>query len=139
MSSDIIDTEYEEYLPEKIKTSSMIPSIDDEYLRTRNSLVETLKVSQNVLKKAEQLVTEYEHPRAIEVFSGLIKSIADVNKTIFDIREKKMKIDEGVNIDANDNVGQQINNNALFVGSTSELFDMMQKNHKKEEEEKIEE
>jgi hypothetical protein len=125
LDNDIIEAEYkEEYLP---STDVKYTQVDAEFEYARGNIIRILETSNEVLINTAELALESDHPRMVEVYSGLIKNIADINKSLFDIREKKMKI-KGELQDVEENApGDTINNNAIFVGSTEELLQVMNK------------
>ena len=68
-----------------------------------------------------------DNPRAFEVAGQLIKSMAEGAKDIMEVQEKKQKIDKvNGNIDTSN-----VTNNNLFVGSTSDLLKMINKQQEK--------
>ena len=72
------------------------------------------------------LVIEAEHPRMVEVYAGLVKTLADVNKSLLELREKKMKIKgEDVEVATTKASPTNVTNNTIFVGSTEELMKAM--------------
>ena len=71
----------------------------------------------NLLKVAE----ESEHPRAYEVAANLIKTMADLNKDLLDIRKKKQDLDGKPVVE---NTTTNIDK-AVFVGSTTDLVKML--------------
>ncbi len=92
--------------------------IDNEYEYAKKNLIDILQQSDTVLKKSAELATETEHPRMIEVYSNLIKSLADINKNILDLREKKTKILK----DESPDKTTPSTTNAIFVGSTNDIL-----------------
>ena len=66
-----------------------------------------------------ELAKESDHPRAYEVAGNLIKQVAEVTEKLGDLQEKMRKLKEVPN-SAPKNV-----TNALFVGSTAELQNML--------------
>lgn len=128
--NDIIEAEYtiQEVNPENLPSTEVcedgkMSQVDAEFEYARANIINILQTSDKVLESTAELVIESEHPRMIEVYSGLIKNLADINKSLFDIREKKMKI-KGEGVDATPTPGKQTNvtNNTIFVGSTDELI-----------------
>ena len=67
-----------------------------------------------------ELAGESASPRAYEVAGQLIKSVADTTDKLADLQKKVKDLDED-SVKAPSNV----TNNALFVGSTSELSKML--------------
>jgi ABC-type proline/glycine betaine transport system substrate-binding protein len=80
-----------------------------------------LVTGQNALYSALEVAKQSEHPRAYEVVGNLMKQLADVNQQLMDIHQQKAKLD-GPKESA-----QKVTNNAIFVGSTSELNKMIKK------------
>lgn len=130
--NEIIDADYEieivnpENLPStEVTEDGQMTQVDAEFEYARANIIKIIEKSNDVLESTTELVKETEHPRMIEVYSGLIKSLVDCNKSIFEIREKKMKL-KGEMADKTPNgpgkVSQTINNNTIFVGSTDELI-----------------
>lgn len=60
-------------------------------------------------------------PRAYEVVSQLLKTVADMNKDLLDLHQKAKAVKkETVNV-------KNTTNNSIYVGSTSELQDLINK------------
>ena len=95
--------------------------ITSDYDTARDNLRELLVTGQNALYSALEVAKQSEHPRAYEVVGNLMKQLADVNQQLMDIHQQKAKLD-GPKESA-----QKITNNAIFVGSTSELNKMIKK------------
>jgi hypothetical protein len=95
--------------------------ITSDYDTARDNLRELLVTGQNALYSALEVAKQSEHPRAYEVVGNLMKQLADVNQQLMDIHQQKAKLD-GPKESA-----QKVTNNAIFVGSTSELNKMIKK------------
>ena len=98
--------------------------IETDYETTRGNLRELLITGQNALHHALEVAKQSEHPRAFEVVGNLMKQLADVNQQLMDLHQQKAKLDAPKNKDA------KVTNNAIFVGSTSELAKMIQNMNK---------
>lgn len=122
--TDIIEAEFTEEGKNLPSTKVNNTQVDMEFDYARANIINILQTSNQVLESTAELVLETEHPRMVEVYSGLIKNLADINKSLFDIREKKMKI-KGELLDTEEAPTKTINNNAIFVGSTEELLQSM--------------
>jgi len=99
---------------------------DTDYERARSTLYEILEEAKEALDFAKAILRESEHPRAVEVYSGLLANVAKINSQILElgkthksITERKTYKDAG-----GDNAPQQITNN-LFTGSTTDLQHML--------------
>ena len=102
---------------EKIIESS--PKIENDpqkdYEYSRGNLYNLISKGQEAIDGILELAQESGHPRAYEVAGQLIKSVGDVTDKLLDL-QKKMR-----DLDAPTKSGPTTVNNALFVGSTSEL------------------
>ncbi len=100
-----------------------IDPIEYDYNKTRNNLHSLLTQGQDALNYALEVAKQSENSRAFEVVGNIIKQLADINHQLLDISEKKQRLttkkpDSDITKITN-------NNNAIFVGSTSELTKML--------------
>jgi hypothetical protein len=123
--SDVFDIEAVEVKTGDIITADnqVVPQgsnkIESDYDRTRNNLHSLLQLGQDALFHALEIAKSTEHPRAFEVVGNLMKQLSDVNSQLLDLHDKKRRLD--VPTKAEEVSNKQITNNAIFVGSTSEL------------------
>ena len=94
--------------------------IDKDYKYTRGQLYSLIEKGQEAINGIMELAGESASPRAYEVAGQLIKSVADTTDKLADLQKKVKDLDED-SVKAPSNV----TNNALFVGSTSELSKML--------------
>ena len=94
------------------------PEKDYEYSRAQ--LYNLVEKGQEAVNGILDVCMDTQHPRAYEVAGQLIKHVGDVTDKIVDL-QKKMK-----DLKAEDGP-KNVTNNALFVGSTSELQKMIKK------------
>ena len=103
------------------------PSADKEdkekdYEYTRADLYTLIDKGQEAVQGALEVAQESGHPRAYEVAVAAMKHVADMTDKLADLH-KKMK-----DLDAEQKKGpSSVTNNAMFVGSTSELQKMLKK------------
>jgi hypothetical protein len=117
-----------EIIPENKKIEE---NIDYDYDISRNNLHKLLNQGQDALYHALEIAKQSEHPRAFEVVGNLMKQLADTNEQLLKLSEKKIKMDTPKQVDQGP--GKQVtNNNAIFVGSTSELSQLINKMNKGE-------
>lgn len=112
---EVIDKNGEVILPE---SNSADEKIEYDYERTRSNLHSLLAQGQDALMHALEVAKQSEHPRAFEVVGNMVKQLADVNSQLLDLSEKKQKL---MTKKEERPSAQTVNNNAIFVGSTSEL------------------
>ena len=96
--------------------------IDKDYEYTRANLYSLIEKGQESLNGIMELAGESASPRAYEVAGQLIKSVADTTDKLVDLQKKVKELDEDSPKSPN-----SVTNNALFVGSTSELSKMLKK------------
>jgi hypothetical protein len=106
---------------EKVETQIQIPPIkqDDikkDYEYTRANLYSLIEKGQEAINGIMELAGEGGSARAYEVAGQLIKSVADTTDKLIDLQKKLKDIEEDSPKTTNN-----VTNNALFVGSTSEL------------------
>ena len=94
--------------------------VDKDYDYTRGNLYSLIEKGQEAINGIMEVAGETASPRAYEVAGQLIKSVADTTDKLADLHKKVKDIEE-------DNPKKQgtVTNNALFVGSTSELSKML--------------
>jgi len=114
IESSIIEVE------KSVERVDIIPSKSDDirkdYEYTRANLYSLIEKGQEAINGIMELAGEGGSPRAYEVAGQLIKSVADTTDKLIDLQKKLKDVEE-------DTVKSpsSVTNNALFVGSTSEL------------------
>ena len=94
--------------------------IEKDYQYTRAQLYSLVEKGQEALNGILELAGESASPRAYEVAGQIIKSVGDTTDKLADLQKKVKDLDEDA-MKAPSNV----TNNAVFVGSTSELSKML--------------
>ncbi len=89
----------------------------------RSNLYNILRDGSSALEHALEVAKSSEHPRAFEVVGGLMKNLSDINHQLIDLQAKKNLLKPKEKEDP----AKTINNNAIFVGSTTELLNMLNK------------
>ncbi len=103
----------------KTTTQSTV-DIQKDYEYTRANLYSLIEKGQEAINGIMELAGEGGSPRAYEVAGQLIKSVGDVTDKLIDL-QKKLKDMEEETVKTTNNV----TNNAVFVGSTSELSKLL--------------
>jgi hypothetical protein len=93
--------------------------IDKDYEYTRSNLYSLIEKGQESLNGIMELAGESASPRAYEVAGQIIKSVADTTDKLMELQKKVKEIDE------DKGKPTQVTNNAVFVGSTSDLSKML--------------
>ena len=118
---EVITSNGEVIIPE---SKAQDEKIDYDYDKTRANLHSLLAQGQEALMHALEVAKSSEHPRAFEVVGNLVKQLSEVNAQLLDIHEKKQKLD-GKFGKKEDVPTKNVTNNAIFVGSTTELNKMI--------------
>ena len=96
--------------------------VEKDYKYTRGQLYSLIEKGQEAINGIMEVAGESASPRAYEVAGQLIKSVADSTDKLMDLQKKMKDIDEEGTKTQNN-----VTNNALFVGSTSELSKLLKK------------
>ena len=104
----------------KEQIQKLTDDVSKDYDYTRGNLYSLIEKGQEAINGIMEVSGETASPRAYEVAGQLIKSVADTTDKLADLHKKVKEIEE-------DNPKKQntVTNNALFVGSTSELSKML--------------
>ena len=105
--------------PKKVE-SKVKDDIQKDYDYTRANLYSLVEKGQEALNGVLEVAGEGGSARAYEVAGQIIKSVADTTDKLMDLQKKVKEVDEDKKQTTNN-----VTNNALFVGSTSELSKML--------------
>lgn len=94
--------------------------IRKDYEYTRANLYSLIEKGQEAINGIMELAGEGGSPRAYEVAGQLIKSVADTTDKLIDLQKKLKDVEEDTTKTTNN-----VTNNAVFVGSTSELSKLL--------------
>ena len=97
-----------------------INDIQKDYEYTRVNLYSLIEKGQEAINGIMELAGEGGSPRAYEVAGQLIKSVADTTDKLIDLQKKLKDVQED-----NTKISNNVTNNAVFVGSTSELSKLL--------------
>ena len=101
----------------KVKSKEDDQQKDYEY--TRGELYSLIDQGQEAVRGALEVAQESGHPRAYEVAVAAMKHVADMTEKLQDLHKKMKDLGEEVKGPKN------VTNNAMFVGSTTELQKML--------------
>ena len=104
----------------KEQIQKLTDDVSKDYDYTRGNLYSLIEKGQEAINGIMEVAGETASPRAFEVAGQLIKSVADSTDKLMDLQKKVKEIDED-----NPKTQNTVTNNALFVGSTSELSKML--------------
>jgi hypothetical protein len=115
VSGEIVPIENEEVMKKIDTITSTANDVKKDYEYTRGNLYSLIEKGQEAINGILELAQESEMPRAYEVAGQLIKNVADATDKLMDLQKKLKDVEE------EKQKGPTTVNNALFVGSTSEL------------------
>lgn len=98
-------------------------NVDNDIEFARRNYYDILVKGSEAMEEMIEVARATEHPRAYEVFSTMMKTMADVNGNLVDLHKKHKDIkrkDEPAKIAGT-------TNNNVFVGSTADLQKMLMK------------
>ena len=99
-----------------------VNEIDKDYDYTRGNLYSLIEKGQEAINGIMEVAGESASPRAYEVAGQLFKSVADTTDKLLDLQKKVKDVKE-----ENGSTTNNVTNNALFVGSTSDLSKILKK------------
>ena len=117
--SEIIPVEEKSVEIEVINKEST-EDIKKDYDYTRANLYSLIEKGQEAINGILELAGEGGSPRAYEVAGQLIKSVADTTDKLMDLQKKLKDVEQDSPKTTNN-----VTNNAVFVGSTSELSKLL--------------
>ncbi len=88
-----------------------------DYEYTRANLYSLIEKGQEAINGIMELAGEGGSPRAYEVAGQLIKSVADTTDKLIDLQKKLKDVED----ESTRTTNNTVTNNAVFVGSTTEL------------------
>ena len=104
----------------KEQIQKLTDDVSKDYDYTRGNLYSLIEKGQEAINGIMEVAGETASPRAYEVAGQLIKSVADTTDKLADLHKKVKDIEAD-----NPKTQSTVTNNALFVGSTSELSKML--------------
>ncbi len=117
VETSIVKPDIKQELPNVVLKKN---DVEKDYKYTRGQLYSLIEKGQEAINGIMELAGESASPRAYEVAGQLIKSVADSTDKLMDLQKKMKDMDEETTKTQNN-----VTNNALFVGSTSELSKLL--------------
>ena len=105
--------------PRKNQLRDVTEDREKDYEYTRGELYSLIEQGQEAVQGALEVAQESGHPRAYEVAVAAMKHVADMTEKLQDLHKKMKDLDEEAKGPKN------VTNNAMFVGSTTELQKML--------------
>ena len=106
-SSEIVTVKYNE--------PDIKQDLTDAYQQSKENLQEIIDQGKEAMEEILKVAKAGQHPRAFEVYGGILKNLVDANKELLGIQKQMRDMDKKKETN-NTNIDK-----AIFVGSTSEL------------------
>ena len=119
LNIDVSDTPENGCTTRKDQLKDVTVDRDKDYEYTRGELYSLIDKGQEAVQGALEVAQESGHPRAYEVATNAMKQVADMTDKLMDLQKKVKDLDEEKKGPKN------VTNNAMFVGSTTELQKML--------------
>jgi hypothetical protein len=111
----------------KYNEADIKQDLNDAYQQSKENLQGIIDQGKEAMEEILNIAKAGQHPRAFEVYSGLLKNMTEANDRLLKI-QKEMREMEGIKKETNNtNIDK-----AIFVGSTSELSKLLKNNASKE-------
>ena len=116
---DVSNTPENGCVKRKDQLKNISDDIEKDYDYTRANLYSLIEKGQESLNGIMELAGESASPRAYEVAGQILKSVADTTDKLMELQKRVKEVDE------EKGKPTQVTNNAVFVGSTSDLSKML--------------
>ena len=94
-------------------------NLDKDFEYAKDNIKMLIASGSDAIEEILKVAKAGDSPRAYEVVSQLLKTVADMNKDLLDLHQKAKTVKkETVNV-------KNTTNNSIYVGSTSELQDLI--------------
>lgn len=104
--------------PEEPKTEK---NLDKDFEYAKDNIKMLIANGSEAIEEILKVAKAGDQPRAYEVVSQLLKTVADMNKDLLELHQRAKAVKkETVNV-------KNTTNNSIYVGSTSELQDLINK------------
>lgn len=119
---------HEEHLPVPVKENQTDLDIDYDYELSREKHHELIDKGSDALDGILKVAKESQHPRAYEVAAAMLKNVSDMTDKLIGLQERKKQL-KGGSKELQPSQGIKVEN-AVFVGSTSELLKQVRREQK---------
>ena len=108
--------------PPEVKTEEEVEkNLDKDFEYAKDNIKMLISNGSEAIEEILKVAKAGDSPRAYEVVSQLLKTVADMNKDLLELHQRAKAVKkETVNV-------KNTTNNSIYVGSTSELQDLINK------------
>jgi hypothetical protein len=114
------------FVPEEKKETSVVKididqskQLETDFQQVRKNLKNLVSTGEEAIEGILKVAQEGDSPRAYEVAAAMIKTVSEVNKDIIEMHHKMKQIEKPTVVEKN------TTNNSIYVGSTSDLQDLI--------------
>jgi hypothetical protein len=107
--NEVVTTHYNE--------PNMDEDLTDAYQQSKENLQGIIDSGKDAMEEILQIAKAGQHPRAFEVYGGILKNMVDANKELLVIQKQIRSMDDS----KKESKSQTNIDKAIFVGSTTEL------------------
>lgn len=97
-------------------SSDLEEDLSDAYEQTKTNLQDLIDQGKDAMDEILQIAKAGQHPRAFEVYGTLLKNVVDANKELLAVQKQMREMNKQSQASGSTHI-----DNAIFVGSTSEL------------------
>jgi hypothetical protein len=94
--------------------------LTDAYQQSKENIQGIIDQGKQAMEDILEIAKAGQHPRAFEVYGGLLKNMVDANKELLNIQKQIREMDSSKKETNNTTIDK-----AIFVGSTSELSKLL--------------
>ena len=107
--TEVVTTHYNE--------PNMDEDLTDAYQQSKENLQSIIDSGKDAMEEILQIAKAGQHPRAFEVYGGILKNMVDANKELLAIQKQIRSMDDS----KKESKSQTNIDKAIFVGSTTEF------------------
>lgn len=122
-------------LPEQLKQiksevaqTEIVADTEEDYEYSREKIKSLISKAEDSIDTMMALASETEHPRAFEVLSGMFKTTTEMMDQLITLQKKRQELTQSQKPSNSGNT----TNNAIFVGSTTDLQKFLHGDNSKE-------
>ena len=106
----------------------LVSDTEEDFELARKQIKSLIDTSSEAIEQMHNLAADAEHPRAFEVLGTLIKQTAEMNGQLLDLQKQRKALIKDENKTAS------TTNNSIFVGTTTDLQNLLKGDAEKNDE-----
>jgi len=122
---DVIDVTPKNAEMQPISKEPEDATMESDAMAVRSTLYNLLKQGEEAFEDLKRIAVAEESPRSFEVLNSMLGNLSDIAVKLIEVHERKQKINRGKEPEKQAVNNGTVNNNTVFVGTTSDLQDMI--------------